>query len=306
MLFVIEGVDRTGKTSLARRIADKIGAEVVHAGPPTRHPLEEYETALDGYDPRKGNHLILDRWHVGESVWPVIFNRESKYTEAVKRHVHMFMESRGAFVIYARRDSSKLERELVENEEPLHPEDLAKAKSLFHDALKYVGPHGAWDYERHGDHDIDNFIWNAEIRADSVKRIWDEVGPGWVGHDSPSALLVGDELGPCKDYMEPPNDIPFAPYDATSGRYLIDSLPNWRGFSLINSVQGRDQAPRDLHAVWCAFGLPNAVALGDKASTRLKQAGVDHTKVPHPQYWRRFEYNRRNDYIQMIEEAAHV
>src|SRR4051812_36778846 len=79
LLIVVEGNDLCGKTSLARRIAQLIGGEVRHAGPPTRCSIEEYETALDGYDPRSGEHLILDRWHVGEYVWLKIFGRESDF-----------------------------------------------------------------------------------------------------------------------------------------------------------------------------------------------------------------------------------
>lgn len=306
MLIVIEGPDRTGKSSLAQRIADKVNGRVIHAGPPTKHPLEEYETALDTYDPRGQDHLILDRWHLGEYVWPAIFKRETLFNRACQIHLAMYMRSRGAFFIHADRDPRKLGQELIDAHEPIGPAELPEVRSLFDKALKDVGAHGVWDYERHTDVDVDNFIDNARSNAVDVGRIWNRLGPGWVGTEQPHALIVGDELGPLKPGTTPPEDIPFAPYAATSGRYLLDSFTEkmWRGIALVNSVSGRNQARRDLMTTWEAFGSPRVVALGQKASERLERWNVPHQAVPHPQHWRRFRYNDREDYISMIKEAA--
>jgi len=305
LLIIIEGVDRTGKTSLAKRIADKIDAVVVHAGPPTKHPIEEYQTALDGYSPIAGTHLVLDRWHVGEYVWPRIFGRETTFNRAVQKHTAMYMRSRGAYIVWAdRRNLEGLKRDLVENNEPLQPKDLLTAQSLFTRAFADVGAHGVWDYEIHGDSEVNGIIAAAEDYEQQVFRVWWEVGQGWVGNERPKALLVGDELGPLAKNTNPPDDIPFAPYAATSGRYLIDSLHKWRDVALINSLQGRYQAPRDLQDAWSVFGRPNVVALGEKASERLTNYEVPHRTVPHPQYWRRFRYNDREEYTRLIEEAA--
>ena len=307
VLIIIEGVDRTGKTSLAKRIKDKVGSygTVVHAGPPTKHPLEEYETALDGWTPY-GIPLILDRWHIGEYVWPKIFGRESQFNTAVHRHVEMFMMSRGAFVVYAERDPAKIKVDLVEHDEPLDPANLDEALNLFRDALTYTGSHGSWDYERDGESKVENFIWNAEIRNNDIQTVWDVVGPGWVGNPRPKVLLVGDELGPEKRGRNAPDDIPFAPYDATSGRYLLDCIPDWKNTAIVNSLQGRNQVPRNLQRVWQIFGQPKVVALGKKAADALEGYDVPHKIVFHPQYWRRFRYHEPETYAKCIEEAARL
>lgn len=306
MLIVIEGLDLCGKTSLATRIAEKVGGQVTHAGPPSKHPLEEYEATLDGYDPRGDKHLILDRWHVGEYVWPHYFGRKTQFDLPTRRHVEMFMRSRGAFIIYAEREFSRLSLDLVEQQEPLKPEDLHEVSAAFKYALTNSGSYGTWDFEHGSDSRVDGFILNARTRSVEVEKVWDAVGPGWVGSHRPRVLLVGDELGPEKEGRTPPDDIPFAPYTATSGHYLLPALPFWRNVALVNSLQGRKQSERDLLSIWRAFGEPSVVALGKRAASELKDQGVHHSEVPHPQFWRRFRYHERNKYALMIKEAAGV
>lgn len=310
MLVIIEGVDCTGKTSLANRIKDKLGenAEVRHAGFPHKHCLEEYETSLDGYDPRSNKHLILDRFHIGESVWPTIFERETTMTKATQIHLEMFMRSRAALYVHAVRNNDKLRKELVERNEPLKPEKLEQALTLFNTVITKVS-HGVWDYERHGDQDVENFLWNAGGYALQARKIWDACGPGWVGNPSPKVLLIGDEMGPLAPGTNPPDDIPFAPYATTSGRYLLDSIePFWKNVALVNAFSGRNHKERNLAEVWHAFGKPWVVALGKNAAKQVQKylPEGDYGDVPHPQYWRRFHYNKREEYTNLIRAAGNI
>ena len=72
--LILEGTDGVGKTTVATRIATDTGATYLHAGPPIRRTWqEEYLASLYGYAGR----LVLDRWHLGEAIWPGLFSRES-------------------------------------------------------------------------------------------------------------------------------------------------------------------------------------------------------------------------------------
>lgn len=307
LLIVIEGPDLCGKTSLARRIGQLVRGEVRHAGPPSRCSIEEYETALDAYDPRSGEHLILDRWHVGEYVWPRIFGRDSDFDVPTQRHVEMFMRSRGAVIVYASRDPDKLKVELVEENEPLTPDKLDESMTLFAEARR-LGRHDSygWDYEYSTQADVIEVVEAALHQSRVVRPMWDALdGGGFViGSQVPTVLLVGDELGPEKDGRTPPNDIPFAPYPATSGHYLLRALRNWHRYAIVNSKANRSREPRDLVKVCRAFKPSAVVALGKNASKELTSAGVSHQEVPHPQYWRRFKHAELDEYTRLIEEAA--
>jgi hypothetical protein len=305
LLIVIEGPDRTGKTTLANRLAEAIGGEVLHKGAPTRTSIEEYETELDGYDPRGKRHLVLDRWHVGESVWPRFFGRKSDYDLATQRHVEMFMESRGAVIVYANRDPVKLRRELVEFNEPLKPENLDLVNRLYTEARVFAGrPVHWWDYEHSTAEDFLEIVSHAEMKAEILHLAWDACGPGFVCGVPPQlakVLLVGDELGPEKEGREPPEDVPFAPYLATSGHYLLRALHDWRHFAIVNSLENRTGKVRDLRQVVGAFRSSRIVALGGRAHLALQLQGIDHTTVPHPQFHRRFKFNEINEYTRLLE-----
>lgn len=79
MITIIEGADGTGKTTLAKSIADATGAEYWHAGPPMRGSwwAEYVEPCLTAQ--LSGTDLVLDRWHTGEMVWPSLFGRASLF-----------------------------------------------------------------------------------------------------------------------------------------------------------------------------------------------------------------------------------
>lgn len=78
VLFIIEGVDGVGKTQLAQHIMDRMAtpAAHLHAGKPTRRTMiGEYGMPVHQLGLNRYN-VVCDRWHLGEFVWPTIFNRE--------------------------------------------------------------------------------------------------------------------------------------------------------------------------------------------------------------------------------------
>jgi len=77
--LIIEGSDGTGKTTVAKRIAEQIGAHYIHAGAPTAGSIEDEYLAplLDLGD----GPVVIDRWQLGEWIWPDLFERESLYQD---------------------------------------------------------------------------------------------------------------------------------------------------------------------------------------------------------------------------------
>src|SRR5690606_40757215 len=104
MLCILEGPDGSGKSSLAERLIQRIletpryAEDVVdyaHKKRPTEDSLlAEYLRPLADYEPGRHRHLILDRWHLGELVYPEMTDRQTLATAAEFTYLEMFLRSR--------------------------------------------------------------------------------------------------------------------------------------------------------------------------------------------------------------------
>lgn len=298
MLVVLEGLDKTGKSTLAAALAEITGAELRHCSRPTRHPLEEYEADLDSYRPGSGDHVVYDRHAWGERVWPTIFERHSWYSDEMHLHVELFLRSRGALMIHAVASPEAIVSRRTEDDLDADKVDLAL--SLFRDVrLRSLLPALRYDFESSDfDECVADFIDGADALEDEVAEIFD-VTSHWVGSPRPAVLLVGDKPGPKK-----PEDkaVPFRPWGGTVGQYLLHANLPWDKVAVTNSRDGYDDVP--LGELWERLGHPAVVALGNQAKEALIFSGVPHGAVPHPQWVRRFHYRKLPAYASLIREAA--
>lgn len=112
MLIIIEGADCTGKTTLAKELIKTIGEKhvsFISKGPPTSdNPIVEYLWPLANYAPNSNQHLICDRWHVGEMIYPKIFNRKSIMTTTEFELINDVIHKLGGVIIYLEPPLSKV------------------------------------------------------------------------------------------------------------------------------------------------------------------------------------------------------
>lgn len=115
MILIIEGADGTGKSRAASRAAIFNQAWYRHAARPTHTTWHaEYVAPLEGL---RGD-AVLDRWHVGEAVWPSIFGRESLYrSEADLRTCCRVLAELGAKLVIVTRDLDGIMETLSERGE---------------------------------------------------------------------------------------------------------------------------------------------------------------------------------------------
>lgn len=137
-LVVIEGVDRTGKSTLARGLRDRWSptrpVKVVHSSAPENDVLSEYVPLLAEYLHGERHHLVLDRSHIGEAVWPSLFGRDCLMTPYELALLNAAFHAAGALFVLCVRDEDELLEafRLADPPEPLSEDLIGEACDRFH------------------------------------------------------------------------------------------------------------------------------------------------------------------------------
>lgn len=303
MLIILDGVDGGGKSTLAEEISDILRrrypddkVEIWKKGPPTQHPLEEYETPLLDYKPNTGHHLILDRWHVGEWVYPAILKRDSLADLATWRHIEMFLEVKGAVLVHVTSHHETLTRRLVERGDDLIEPHMTRAiVSAYHDRMSYTRL-PVLVYTRH-DHmhlTVQQVIGKARLTELSYAQL--NRFTTLIGNRKPNILFFGDVRNRV-DEIDPRRPV-FMPYRDTSGHFLLSRATSlFRGAALANACDVDDPVE-----VWRQLDRPQVVAFGRNAWNCTKNI-TDTIGIPHPQYIRRFHNSHGEKWIEAIRQG---
>lgn len=323
-LIVCEGPDGVGKSLLVSRLEQELHklhqapdapqAHITkyHRSAPILHPLDEYALPLVPYQLGSAQHVLCDRWHVGESVYPQLTGRSTQLTNAVRVYIEMFLRARGAFIVQV--DSTLAEQRLAARSEtaPPHVETtrqfmLARSESMLSWRLFQSNTEPLSHTYRRQVHDVISAARMLEARARSVSRF-----QTYVGAPEPRVLFVGDVRHKLRDL---PTDeqrrigtslLPgYAPYPQSSGEYLFSAV-TLLGYTTrmdlgIINANDADDIQAFLHTQPQVRNV--VVALGTAAHKTLKSLNVVHGAVPHPQYMQRFHVSRVSEYSMALNQA---
>lgn len=260
-LTIFEGLDRTGKTEgselLKQAIERQEGTgrvELIHkSAPEYSDGLEEYVRPLLEYEPGE-EHIICDRWHLGELVWPEHFGRESILTDEQRFYVELFLQSRGALVVLTRRARHEIEKAFRDADppEPLPVEQVGPALLDFQDAFNGVLTlRGEYDHA----HSTENLqrVLSAALLGEKACRPGVQIHREWIGSPRPELLVLTDH--------DP----------AFQGFPLLDDIDGWGDQPLaVAAVDAHDQL-RDL---WCFLGQPEVAVTTEGTREVALEQGV--------------------------------
>lgn len=317
MLIILEGPDCAGKTTFAERIVNAIkraepdsDVTLFHRGPPQVHPLDEYVAPLLDYRPATNRHVVCDRWHVGETIYPALFDRRTDMTEDVLLYVEKFLRSRGALLVLCVAEPARLVDCALARDDQRDARTVTSALDSFN---RYATSRtqlptltlDVSDPDRVTDADVADVVDYAideEYLAEPLNPFTTYVGP-----HRPQLLLFGDRRGPASVDLSHYAQWPaFVPRPSTSGSWLFTTLlldelrvPSHR--LLLNQVGIANACDvDDPYELWSTLGKPEAVALGINAHRALRAAHVEYRRVPHPQYYRRFKHTHRSEYFDAL------
>lgn len=308
MLIILEGIDGAGKSTLARQLTEVLARSGtvtnIHRGPPTQHPLDEYLTPLLDYRPGTGQHWILDRWHVGERVYPQLRGRETQFDDVMWWYVNRYVQRLGGVTVYCHRSTAGLEQTYRERGEPELLAEVEDARKLFGRASEEALGEQL-DYSFELPQSVEHIIRVAEScesYAAPLARYVTYVGPKF-----PSYLLLGEirhKVDRTEQIVTRTDRRPaFVPHRSTSGHWLLESIladPELAGGVGLANARDVD----DVYALWRDLGRPKTVTLGRQAHREVvTYADMRHGQVPHPQYMRRFFNRNRAEYLSLVTAA---
>lgn len=312
MLIICEGPDLAGKTTFLNRLHEELqrfrpGDDVLrlHAGPPmSRTALDEYEVPLLPYRPGEGRHVLIDRWHWGEQVYPKLLGRKSITDHAQHLHIELFLRSRGALVIHVTAPAEILaERFRARGDELLDLSGIELARKAFYytDAASILSTRLLVNtgITRHTSDYLRLYLQHAQSLAQEAQLLNEFVT--YVGPNAPSVLLLGDVRGGSTDRH---GALPaFMPYKRSSGFFLLDTLACFTNRELSRASIGIANANDvdDPQELWERLACPDAVALGHAA---YKTTSEFTELAWHPQYARRFHHHDQQGYLNRLTRAA--
>jgi hypothetical protein len=304
-IIVLEGPDMAGKTTLARQLADTYqNSEIKRQGPPSGDILETYLRPIEEWASslrtNESEHLILDRWHMGELVYGPLLRGESLLTERQADYIDMVLQTFGCTFVHLTAPLN-----VLKDRYDIRGDNLIKK-----DQLKFISA----DYElllRNRSHWATFSVMNGtqiHIRTCAASSM----AGRYIGPRKPKVLLLGD-MRASERFI-----FPFVPARATSGHWLMGAMRevgvNHMDVGLLNACELRSNV---LYAQWVELGRPPVITLGRNAEKawriarayeRVQESSWDENThyLHHPQYMRRFHYLQFAEYGEKIKWVIDV
>lgn len=139
MIKIFEGTDATGKTTAAQLLAKRTGVRYLHAAAPSHQTWQaEYVDSLRELA-ADGTSLVVDRWHLGELVWPTVFGRTSLFkNDAEFKACCQALGELGAELVVVFRDEASIITTLEQRGELDTADGVIAGQRLFLDKVALV------------------------------------------------------------------------------------------------------------------------------------------------------------------------
>lgn len=137
MLTIIEGTECVGKTTLAKLIAEKTGAEYQHYGAPSGDAYSHFSPALLAAQSGKG--IVCDRHLIGEKIYAKVKKTPSQWAEGDYERMLQELNDMHATIIFCWDYGTVLRKRHTETGETfITPKQMMTVQSLFEKEIKRI------------------------------------------------------------------------------------------------------------------------------------------------------------------------
>lgn len=132
MNVILEGLDAAGKTTLAEKLEKKYGMTTLHSTAKTRNDLYYHIDLLDYRE-----NTVFDRFHVGEWVYPEVYDRPTKLTKEDFNTIEKrIIDNNEMFIVFITSDMDIINKRLIERGEDDYLQEMAAQNKWFKDYIK--------------------------------------------------------------------------------------------------------------------------------------------------------------------------
>lgn len=137
MNIILEGPDATGKTTLAEKLQKKYGMSILHSTSRTRNDLFYHIDLLDYRE-----NTVFDRFHLGETIYPIIYNRPGKLTEAEALAIDKrLIDNNDILIVFTTSDMEIINERLRARGEDKYIPEMEQQNELFTAAANKFAEH---------------------------------------------------------------------------------------------------------------------------------------------------------------------
>lgn len=325
-MILIEGPDNAGKTTLVEQLlALDPALRVLHRD---RFKPGQQETIGTSYInallPKDGDrvvhsHGLMDRVFASEEIYGDLFRDGSRLSDGERLAVRNVFNSYGAIAVHVDAPDATIMATWKKRGQ-LYDDPLVIARA-YRERFKTIfctSDHVRYDWTRPGAaaerEDLVIMHQRAQLRMRRELTWWSAVPYGIGKLSFPRVVLIGESPSP-----QARTSAPFA--NGPAGDFLAWTIEQaaervWmlrHELYVTNAVKGTDRDAAILREeLSFLIGQKTAVvALGVEAdqlyqhvSQTLPRQPLAYTALPHPQFWRRFKYPERGQYVKQFIRAV--
>jgi len=284
-LTILEGIDKVGKSTLAKQFQANGFTLIKVSQPKTSQPFQEYVELISRLSTNR--NYVLDRFYLGELAYGQVYRGKSRLSPIQQFYLEQLLFKFNPLLVYCWLDYNELAYNFTkDNEETTKLQDVPKLDRLFRDGFQRSL--------------LPKILYNYNHDKIKTNKCYDSfnLGLSYLGVKNPTVLFIGDEpnyrLHLCRH-------VPYQVFNSTSGLFLMSCL-SWLkdSFGVVNSKEGHWLlSKRDIELI----NPKEVVCLGLSSLRRISKLGVKLRYVHHPNFAKRF-YGK-NAISRYVNELRH-